>query len=46
MKLFPLFVFWCLWFLNFSSRAVFSPILPLVEDFSTTGLISKLQARA
>jgi NNP family nitrate/nitrite transporter-like MFS transporter len=32
MKLLPLFVFWGLWFLNFSTRAVFSPILPLIED--------------
>ena len=32
MKLPPLFIFWCLWFLNFSTRAVFSPILPLIED--------------
>jgi NNP family nitrate/nitrite transporter-like MFS transporter len=32
MRLLPLFVFWCLWFLNFSTRAVFSPILPLIED--------------
>lgn len=32
MKLLPLFIFWCLWFLNFSTRAVFSPILPLIED--------------
>jgi len=32
MKLLPLFIFWCLWFLNFSTRAVFSPFLPLIED--------------
>jgi NNP family nitrate/nitrite transporter-like MFS transporter len=32
MKLLPLFVFWGLWFLNFSTRAVFSPLLPLIED--------------
>lgn len=32
MRLLPLFVFWCLWFLNFSTRTVFSPILPLIED--------------
>jgi len=32
MKLLPLFVFWCLWFLNFSTRTVFSPLLPLIED--------------
>ncbi len=32
MKLLPLFIFWCLWFLNFSNRTVFSPILPLIED--------------
>jgi NNP family nitrate/nitrite transporter-like MFS transporter len=32
MRLLPLFVFWGLWFLNFSTRAVFSPLLPLIED--------------
>ena len=32
MRLLPLFVFWCLWFLNFSTRSAFSPILPLIED--------------
>jgi MFS family permease len=32
MRLFPLFIFWCLWYLNFSNRTVFSPILPLIED--------------
>jgi MFS family permease len=32
MKLLPLFIFWCLWFLNFSTRTAFSPILPLIED--------------
>jgi NNP family nitrate/nitrite transporter-like MFS transporter len=32
MKLLPLFVFWGLWYLNFSARAIFSPILPLIED--------------
>jgi len=32
LKLLPLFIFWCLWFLNFSSRTIFSPILPLIED--------------
>ena len=32
MQLLPLFVFWCLWFLNFSTRTIFSPILPLIED--------------
>jgi NNP family nitrate/nitrite transporter-like MFS transporter len=32
MKLLPLFIFWCLWFFNFSTRTVFSPILPLMED--------------
>src|SRR4030066_2143477 len=32
MKLLPLFFFWCLWFLNFSPPAVFSPFLPLIED--------------
>jgi NNP family nitrate/nitrite transporter-like MFS transporter len=32
MKLLPLFIFWCLWFLNYSARTAFSPILPLMED--------------
>ncbi len=32
MKLMPLFIFWSLWFLNFSIRTIFSPILPLIED--------------
>ncbi len=32
MKLLPLFVFWGLWFLSFSNRTAFSPILPLLED--------------
>ena len=32
MKILPLFIFWCLWFLNYSTRTVFSPILPLIED--------------
>jgi NNP family nitrate/nitrite transporter-like MFS transporter len=32
MRLLPLFVFWCLWFLNFSTRTIFSPVLPLIED--------------
>jgi NNP family nitrate/nitrite transporter-like MFS transporter len=32
MKLLPLFLFWCLWFLNFSNRTIFSPVLPLIED--------------
>ena len=32
MKLLPLFVFWGLWFLGFSTRTAFSPILPLIED--------------
>jgi MFS family permease len=32
MKIFLLFVFWCLWFLNFSVRLVISPLLPLIED--------------
>ena len=25
-------LFWCLWLLNFSSRMVLSPVLPLIED--------------
>ena len=32
MKILPLFIFWCLWYLNFSTRTIFSPILPLIED--------------
>ncbi len=32
MKLWPLFIFWCLWFLNYSSRTVLSPLLPVIED--------------
>lgn len=32
MKLLPLFIFWGLWFLSFSTRTIFSPILPLIED--------------
>jgi NNP family nitrate/nitrite transporter-like MFS transporter len=32
MTLPPLFIFWGLWFLNFSTRTIFSPILPLIED--------------
>jgi NNP family nitrate/nitrite transporter-like MFS transporter len=32
MRLLPLFIFWGLWYLNFSARAIFSPILSLIED--------------
>jgi MFS family permease len=32
MKLLPLFIFWGLWFLNYSTRTIFSPILPLIEE--------------
>ena len=32
MRFLPLFVIWCLWFLNFSTRTAFSPILPLIEE--------------
>jgi MFS family permease len=32
MKFLPLFIFWGLWFLNFSTRTIFSPLLPLIED--------------
>jgi NNP family nitrate/nitrite transporter-like MFS transporter len=32
MRLLPLAFFWSLWFLNFSSRTVFSPLLPLIEE--------------
>ena len=30
MELLPLFIFWCLWFLNRSTWAIFSPILPMI----------------
>lgn len=29
MKGLPLVIFWSLWFLNFSTRTIFSPVLPL-----------------
>jgi len=32
MKLRPLLIFWCLWLVNFSTRTVFAPLLPLIED--------------
>jgi NNP family nitrate/nitrite transporter-like MFS transporter len=32
MKIFLLFIFWGLWFLNSSSRLVLSPLLPIIED--------------
>jgi MFS family permease len=32
MKIFLLFIFWGLWFLNASSRLVLSPLLPIIED--------------
>ncbi|MBW2058086.1 MAG: MFS transporter [Deltaproteobacteria bacterium] len=32
MRTFLLLIFWGLWFLNFSSRTVFSPILPILEQ--------------
>ncbi len=32
MQFLPLFVFWCLWFLNFTARLAFAPVLPLIED--------------
>ncbi len=32
MKVFLLLIFWSLWFLNFSSRTVFSPLLPIIEE--------------
>ncbi len=32
MKLLFLFFFWSLWYINFSSRTILSPILPLIED--------------
>lgn len=32
MKLFFLLLFWSLWYLNFSAKAIISPIMPLIED--------------
>lgn len=32
MKIFLLLLFWTLWFLNFSAKAITSPIMPLIED--------------
>ena len=32
MKIFLLFVFWSLWFVNFSARTIISPLLPIIED--------------
>jgi len=32
MKYFLLLLFWGLWYVNFSSRTVISPLLPLIED--------------
>ncbi len=32
MKVLPLVIFWGLWFLNFSFRSGFAPVLPLIED--------------
>jgi MFS family permease len=32
MRLWPLFTFWCLWFLNYCSRTMLSPLLPVIED--------------
>jgi len=32
MKLLILFLFWSLWYINFSSRTIFSPLLPLIQD--------------
>ena len=32
MKIFLLLIFWSLWFHNFSSRTVISPLLPIIED--------------
>ncbi len=32
MKIFLLFLFWTLWFLNFSTRTIITPIMPLIED--------------
>ncbi|MFC1821022.1 MFS transporter [Thermodesulfobacteriota bacterium] len=32
MKIVLILIFWSLWFLNFSSRTVISPLLPIIED--------------
>jgi len=32
MKIFLLLLFWSLWFVNFSTRTVISPLLPIIED--------------
>ncbi len=32
MRFLPLLVFWGFWFLNYSTRTIFAPILPLIED--------------
>lgn len=32
MKILLLLLFWSLWFLNFSTRTVISPLLPIIED--------------
>jgi len=32
MKIFLLLLFWSLWFVNFSARTIFSPLLPIIED--------------
>lgn len=32
MKIHLLLIFWTLWFINFSSRTVFSPLLPIIEE--------------
>ncbi len=31
-KVFLLLLFWCLWYVNFTSRTLFAPILPILED--------------
>ncbi|MBN1847130.1 MAG: MFS transporter [Deltaproteobacteria bacterium] len=32
MKIILLLIFWSLWFLNFTTRSVLSPLLPIIED--------------
>ncbi len=32
MKLLLLFLFWSLWYINFSGRTIFAPLLPLIQD--------------
>ncbi len=41
MKLFLLFLFWSLWYINFSAKSITSPLMPLIEDeFAITHAMS------